>query len=152
MQFRMRSACSCIVCDHINLHTNSQVFSPPRPSFLHPLLPYLAIYFLPFFLFFFSLVFFFFFSRSTFSAGWVRFSFISFSLLVAVSSLLFAPRTFGHPRTPTNLRWFLLNPLVLYSNWFKLSRSTSTSACLCRVVLSTALVVLSLIKRFINGK
>lgn len=128
LQFRMRSACSCIVCDHINLHTNSQSFL----HFVHPS-PLFALFslFLPCF-------FFLFFPCPLFSANWVRFSFISLSLLVA-ASFLFALHTFGHPRTLTNL-WFLLNPLALYSNWFELSRPTFTSARLYCVVLSRPLI------------
>lgn len=148
----MRSACSCIVCDHINLHTNSRSFlhlvhpSPPSASTLSH--RFIFRLFLSFF--------FFLFPRPTLSAvpvGYVSplFPFLSssrprlFCLHLALSDTRELPRT---------SRWFLLNPLVLYSNWFELSRPTSTSARLCRVVLSTAhLVALSLIKGgSINGR
>lgn len=86
-RFRMRFACSCIVCDRINLHPSRRSFSPFifRLSLLHPLPLYFVSSF-PIYLFF---------QRRTLKDGLIR-SDLYFSLSLRRSSLLFAPRTFGH--------------------------------------------------------
>lgn len=138
-----RAVASCAItsiCIRIPGLSSTSSILPPRP-----LPPYLTGLFFASFSLFFSFLF----PRPTLSAvpvGYVSplFPFLSssrprlFCLHLALSDTRELPRT---------SRWFLLNPLVLYSNWFELSRPTSTSARLCRVVLSTAhLVALSLIK------
>jgi len=94
---RMRFAsCSCIVCDRINLHSN---LGPPPPGSLFCLLsPF--IFRLPLSLSLLPVVF-----VHLFLLLW----YVPFSLYIyvcmylflfyAFSSLLFAPRAFGHPRT-----------------------------------------------------
>lgn len=113
LQFRMRSARSCIVCDHINLHTNSR-------SFLH--LVHLST--LSRSLLFASLSlpspisFFRFFTRSPFSAGWVRFSFL-FPFLSSTRHRLFC----SHFRTPANSHEPPVVPIKSIGIVFKLVRA-----------------------------
>lgn len=119
--FRMRCARGCVVCDRINLHFC--IRSPGLPS--SPLsslsLTPLAVYFSPLLPPFFRLSF-------VSSLPRPRF-FDTFRLLRAILLLcsplclfcLHLALSFGHSRTPTDCRWFLLNPPVLYSNCFELS-------------------------------
>lgn len=135
----MRVARSCIVCDRINLHS-----SPPPP---------------------------FIFRHSSFSSSpSVPSPFVSPSSTGDGSTLsLFFLRLFcllpprfrlfclhlalsGHPFAYLSLslslshtaQWFLLNPLVLYSNWFELLSPSFTNP--------VARVLSSLIERSINGR
>jgi len=115
----MRSARNRIVCDRINPYPNVPPSPSPPPSIPHP-----AVYFplpppLPWSI------------PSSFSCPVVvslhlspsAALFYSRSLSFFLSSrLLFAPRTFVRHRvrhSHGSPRWFLLNPLVLYSNCFE---------------------------------
>lgn len=99
-----RAVASCAItsiCIRIPGLSSTSSILPPPPSASTLSHRFIFRLFLSFF-------FFFLFPRPTLSAvpvGYVSplFPFLSLSLLVAASSLLFAPRAFGHSRTPTNL-------------------------------------------------
>lgn len=146
IQFRMRSACSCIVCDHINLHTNSR-------SFLHlvhpsPLSRLFFAFFLCFLYVFFPLLF-----MSTLfrQLGTWFLLYFPFSPRRGLVSFVCTSRF----RTPANSHEPPVVPIKSVCIVFKLVRAiascTFTSARLRRVVLSTAhLIALSLVKRSIS--
>lgn len=145
-----RAVASCAItsiCIRIpGLSSTSSILPRPPPS-------YLAGYFSPFSLLFFSS---FSFRVHPFPPVSYGFSFISLSLLVAASSLLFAPRAFGHPRTPTNLP---VVPIKSAGIVFKLVRAfasylhvrSSLPRPVSRPFIWSLCRESSLIKRAING-
>lgn len=111
------ASCSCIVCDRINLHSNLRPPHPlpsPSSSSVSSRRLFFVCTFLSYFIRF----------RLLFSTALIPFSlyiYIYLFLLYAASSLLFAPRAFGHPRTlPPISGGSLLNPARIV---FKLVRA-----------------------------